>query len=43
VRVPDEAGSGMATIKLSFTGWNDAQIAPITIQVKLAESTETAK
>jgi hypothetical protein len=43
VRVPDEAGSGLATIKLSFTGWNDAHIAPVTIKVKLAESAETAR
>jgi len=35
VRVPDNAGKGVATIKLSLSEWNEGRVAPATYQVPI--------
>jgi hypothetical protein len=35
VRVPDEAGPGVATVVVSFPGWSDGPVAPATLRVQV--------
>jgi hypothetical protein len=37
VRVPDEAGSGMARITFSFNAWEGANVAPSTIELPISD------
>jgi hypothetical protein len=38
VRVPEEAGSGLATVTLSFPGWAEGgAVAPFTFRVRVTD------
>jgi hypothetical protein len=37
VRVPEEAAAGKATVTVSFSDWKEAQVAPATFEITLAD------
>jgi hypothetical protein len=37
VRVPDEAGSGMAKVTFSFENWQEGKVASSTIELPIVE------
>jgi hypothetical protein len=37
VRVPEEAGSGMAKVAFSFGAWEGGQVAPSTVELPVME------
>jgi hypothetical protein len=37
VRVPDEAGLGMAKVTLSFDQWNEGRVKPTTVELRVVE------
>jgi hypothetical protein len=38
VRVPDEAGSGMAKVTFSFEKWHEGKVASSTIELPIVEA-----
>jgi hypothetical protein len=40
VRVPDEAGSGMAKVTFSFEKWHEGKVASSTIELPIVEPEE---
>jgi hypothetical protein len=38
VRVPAEAATGKAKITVSFPGWKEGKVAPVTLEVPIAEA-----
>ena len=37
MRVPDEAGLGMAKVTFSFDAWTEGHVAPSTIEIPITE------
>ncbi len=37
MRVPDEAGDGMAKVTFSFDAWKEGKVAPTTIELPIRE------
>jgi hypothetical protein len=37
VRVPDEAGLGVAKMTLSFDGWKEGKVAPVTAEIPVID------
>jgi hypothetical protein len=37
VRAPDEAGLGIATLKLSFPDWKEGRVVPATAEIRVVE------
>ena len=38
MRVPEGAGSGKATVTLSFPAWKEGNVAPATFEVSIVEA-----
>jgi len=45
VRVPDEAGLGVAKLTMSFDDWKEGKVAPATVEMQVvdAEAKKSAK
>jgi hypothetical protein len=43
VRVPDEVGSGSATVTVSFPSWKEAKVIPATYSLNLAPAAKEAR
>jgi hypothetical protein len=38
VRVPDEAGLGMAKVTLSFDSWKEGRVVPATVEMRVVDA-----